>query len=371
MTHDLLALLRGNEYLLVTGKTDADSNRRKRKGWTAIHKRLVERYPHALPWLTVAQVREKFKKLKQTFSKQQQGYRDQHRSYAQDRFRYSGGKPVHAVHSGDGVRGTTGRAISAAAAVGKGYAYEEAQQHQHQQQNDGHTNRSYQSRGKDNGSSLGTAGATTSKRSHNNNNNNSSSSSSSSSEENELGHHPSHDRNTRPNADAKETARQLHNGSAQHTPDHATPHLSIRVTNTDTGDTVDASSSSSSHDAAAAHDHDAELGLLTSGSGGTHLGVYDGDDSHSRSRTETPHTYGTGDSDSESSDHNSSHTHSHNTSTEHSHNHRATTIATPGTSSPALSKEGSSHHLPVRHAESEGELLAGLPHSPAHFSARA
>ena len=181
MTHDLLALLRGNEYLLVTGKTDADSNRRKRKGWTAIHKRLVERYPHALPWLTVAQVREKFKKLKQTFSKQQQGYRDQHRSYAQDRFRYSGGKPVHAVHSGDGVRGTTGRAVSAAAAVGKGYAYEEAQQHQHQQQNDGHTNRSYQSRGKDNGSSLGTAGATTSKRSHNNNNNNNSSSSSSSS----------------------------------------------------------------------------------------------------------------------------------------------------------------------------------------------
>ena len=204
-----------------------------------------------------------------------------------------------------------------------------------------------------------------------NGNNNNNSSSSSSSEENELGHHPSHDRNTRPNADAKETARQLHNGSAQHTPDHATPHLSIRVTNTDTGDTVDASSSSSSHDAAAAHDHDAELGLLTSGSGGTHLGVYDGDDSHSRSRTETPHTYGTGDSDSESSDHNSSHTHSHNTSTEHSHNHRATTIATPGTSSPALSKEGSSHHLPVRHAESEGELLAGLPHSPAHFSARA
>ncbi|EGD75939.1 hypothetical protein PTSG_00646 [Salpingoeca rosetta] len=91
MTHHLLHLLRGNEFLLVTGKTDNETNIRKRKGWARICEQLLKRFPQAKPWLTATQVREKFKKLKQTFTKHQQGYLENNRAYAQDRMRAGNG----------------------------------------------------------------------------------------------------------------------------------------------------------------------------------------------------------------------------------------------------------------------------------------
>lgn len=87
MTHTLLAFLRGNEYLLVTGKTDGGTNRRKREGWAQIHRQLLNEFPETKHWLTIDQVRDKFKKLKQTYSRQQEEYRKSQRSYLEQRVR--------------------------------------------------------------------------------------------------------------------------------------------------------------------------------------------------------------------------------------------------------------------------------------------